>query len=107
MSVDVDVVYYFCYKQKTAYDVRISDWSSDVCSSDLGVVGLAGQGGRRHQRGGAKDGSERHPGSELRQAPRQSVILDHIYLPRFVGLLRIPNTSSHCIASRYLISNQR
>src|SRR3546814_18058357 len=24
------------FKQKTAYDVRISDWSSDVCSSDLG-----------------------------------------------------------------------
>src|SRR3546814_4543468 len=25
----------FCFKQKTAYDMRISDWSSDVCSSDL------------------------------------------------------------------------
>src|SRR3546814_9401961 len=25
------------FKQKTAYDVRISDWSSDVCSSDLGA----------------------------------------------------------------------
>src|SRR3546814_4802522 len=25
----------FFYKQKTAYDMRISDWSSDVCSSDL------------------------------------------------------------------------
>src|SRR3546814_9450098 len=25
----------FCCKQKTAYEVRISDWSSDVCSSDL------------------------------------------------------------------------
>src|SRR3546814_15297332 len=25
--------------QKTAYEVRISDWSSDVCSSDLGAVG--------------------------------------------------------------------
>src|SRR3546814_15507140 len=25
----------FCLKQKTAYEVRISDWSSDVCSSDL------------------------------------------------------------------------
>src|SRR3546814_419257 len=25
----------FYFKQKTAYDVRISDWSSDVCSSDL------------------------------------------------------------------------
>src|SRR3546814_5931057 len=26
----------FCFKQKTAYEMRISDWSSDVCSSDLG-----------------------------------------------------------------------
>src|SRR3546814_8839429 len=25
----------FVFKQKTAYDMRISDWSSDVCSSDL------------------------------------------------------------------------
>src|SRR3546814_9106409 len=24
-----------CFKQKTAYELRISDWSSDVCSSDL------------------------------------------------------------------------
>src|SRR3546814_4403748 len=30
------VVYNVCFcKQKTAYEVRISDWSSDVCSSDL------------------------------------------------------------------------
>src|SRR3546814_10621083 len=28
----------FFFKQKTAYEMRISDWSSDVCSSDLGVV---------------------------------------------------------------------
>src|SRR3546814_7166736 len=28
----------FC-KQKTAYEMRISDWSSDVCSSDLGATG--------------------------------------------------------------------
>src|SRR3546814_7803477 len=26
---------FFVFKQKTAYDMRISDWSSDVCSSDL------------------------------------------------------------------------
>src|SRR3546814_7221466 len=26
---------FFCAKQKTAYELRISDWSSDVCSSDL------------------------------------------------------------------------
>src|SRR3546814_692493 len=29
------VLLFFCFKQKTAYEVRISDWSSDVCSSDL------------------------------------------------------------------------
>src|SRR3546814_5650869 len=28
-------VVFFFFKQKTAYDMRISDWSSDVCSSDL------------------------------------------------------------------------
>src|SRR3546814_3835375 len=27
---------FFVFKQKTAYEMRISDWSSDVCSSDLG-----------------------------------------------------------------------
>src|SRR3546814_8239186 len=29
---------FFFFKQKTAYDMRISDWSSDVCSSDLEAV---------------------------------------------------------------------
>src|SRR3546814_5581507 len=28
---------FFFFKQKTAYEMRISDWSSDVCSSDLAV----------------------------------------------------------------------
>src|SRR3546814_20223412 len=27
--------FFFLFKQKTAYEMRISDWSSDVCSSDL------------------------------------------------------------------------
>src|SRR3546814_10182988 len=27
--------YFFLFKQKTAYEVRMSDWSSDVCASDL------------------------------------------------------------------------
>src|SRR3546814_3238833 len=38
MSVVIYVSYclfVFCFKQKTAYEMRISDWSSDVCSSDL------------------------------------------------------------------------
>src|SRR3546814_8142677 len=33
---DISVVFFFFFfKQKTAYEMRISDWSSDVCSSDL------------------------------------------------------------------------
>src|SRR3546814_1213867 len=31
---------FFFVKQKTAYEMRISDWSSDVCSSDLDLHGL-------------------------------------------------------------------
>src|SRR3546814_14515819 len=33
------------FKQKTAYGLRISDWSSDVCSSDLGTKGLGAGAG--------------------------------------------------------------
>src|SRR3546814_8284242 len=37
LCVYVFVVFliFFLFKQKTAYEMRISDWSSDVCSSDL------------------------------------------------------------------------
>src|SRR3546814_6764771 len=46
----------FFFKQKTAYEMRSSDWSSDVCSSDLiecrlgreGSGGVAAQDQRRH-----------------------------------------------------------
>src|SRR3546814_1655132 len=35
-----NIALFFFFKQKTAYEMRISDWSSDVCSSDLlGVPG--------------------------------------------------------------------
>src|SRR3546814_5075806 len=33
---------FFFFKQKTAYEMRISDWSSDVCSSDLLGLGWGG-----------------------------------------------------------------
>src|SRR3546814_2908382 len=41
-------LFFFFFKQKTAYEMRISDWSSDVCSSDLGD---ADHHQRRPQRG--------------------------------------------------------
>src|SRR3546814_8440223 len=33
--LDIKIFGFFFFKQKTAYEMRISDWSSDVCSSDL------------------------------------------------------------------------
>src|SRR3546814_19818373 len=41
------MIYFFFFKQKTAYELRISDWSSDVCSSDL--LGKIVAGGQRVQ----------------------------------------------------------
>src|SRR3546814_20724684 len=38
---------FFFFKQKTAYEMRISDWSSDVCSSDLWA--RSDDGGKGHQ----------------------------------------------------------
>src|SRR3546814_6727438 len=44
MCVDIFFVkiFFFFFKQMTAYEMRISDWSSDVCSSDLAVAALVG-----------------------------------------------------------------
>src|SRR3546814_8403363 len=38
-------IFFFFFKQKTAYEMRISDWSSDVCSSDLRQSLCLGLGG--------------------------------------------------------------
>src|SRR3546814_17998169 len=43
MFYDIILIFFF-FKQKTAYELRISDWSSDVCSSDLLVDPLFGGG---------------------------------------------------------------
>src|SRR3546814_1027171 len=52
---------FFFFKQKTAYELRISDWSSDVCSSDL-ALGLAREISERH--GVAVDVAIHAPGRE-------------------------------------------
>src|SRR3546814_1036661 len=54
-DVCVLLTVFFFFKQKTAYEMRISDWSSDVCSSDLQrrrrlVVVAADEGGLERQR---------------------------------------------------------
>src|SRR3546814_1427753 len=41
-DIHILVFFFFCFKQKTAYEMRISDWSSDVGSSDLPPLGAIG-----------------------------------------------------------------
>src|SRR3546814_3634529 len=54
-------VVFFFFKQKTAYEMRISDWSSDVCSSDLFAAGERGRGiaGCRSRRWAGRFGDQR------------------------------------------------
>src|SRR3546814_7471889 len=87
----------FFFKQKTAYEMRISDWSSDVCSSDLRMLALTVQsmGPQRTQKtqmdaknlrgryqryrspGGQKPGQSARPSTRFRDAlnkARKSVV---------------------------------
>src|SRR3546814_9780849 len=76
----VGCVVCFFFKQKTAYEMRISDWSSDVCSSDLlfhihdhdlGLRGLRMDGrGKRKRRGKCSCGKRR----SLQKSPHQNCV---------------------------------
>src|SRR3546814_17529635 len=66
---------FFFFKQKTAYEMRISDWSSDVCSSDLSVaqrqVGAAVVEARKRRTGVEADADVRMRGQEAGPPPQQ------------------------------------
>src|SRR3546814_4718886 len=54
---------FFFFKQKTAYEMRISDWSSDVCSSDLDQAPDDRQRGRGDVRTAASPDQSRTSGA--------------------------------------------
>src|SRR3546814_6141518 len=62
MLVESMIVFFcfFFFKQKTAYEMRISDWSSDVCSSDLAALKA------RHVIDTKAPAHSRHPGHDRR-----------------------------------------
>src|SRR3546814_2944746 len=64
MRNDKSSVWVFCFffKQKTAYEMRISDWSSDVCSSDLFERGFVEAVQHQHLRPAEQRGVEREAG---------------------------------------------
>src|SRR3546814_19562113 len=79
--------FFFFFKQKTAYEMRISDWSSDVCSSDLEAVDLdVDEGGEEEYAG-----RHRLHGVRRRQARQYHLgdidLLFHLGAPRCLAQL--------------------
>src|SRR3546814_6004550 len=67
------IVLVFFFKQKTAYEMRISDWSSDVCSSDLAA---------RRARGRCVARGTAAPRKLCHDARRARALTDRILIPR-------------------------
>src|SRR3546814_1608927 len=75
-------VMFFFFKQKTAYELRISDWSSDVCSSDLEDLDGAARERKAHRgaeerrrAGRRQEGRQDAGGKAAAQAMRRAVRL--------------------------------
>src|SRR3546814_8183714 len=92
-------LFFFFFKQKTAYEMRISDWSSDVCSSDLTARApdgrhrseqRQGQGHRRPDGAGAQGGRPAE-GAVARKPPADPL---HPGRGREVGV-RVGGASQH------------
>src|SRR3546814_7678105 len=65
------VTFFFFFKQKTAYEMRISDWSSDVCSSDLVTTASFAFGARTANAGRGSTAGGNHRQNPVR--PRAPV----------------------------------
>src|SRR3546814_11521176 len=85
--MNCSVLLYFVFKQKTAYEMRISDWSSDVCSSDLGAG--VDEGAAVLDRHGGRDdiatkAAARKP--ERAAVERDEIFVHHVIVQREEGL---------------------
>src|SRR3546814_3157930 len=88
-------VFFFFFKQKTAYEMRISDWSSDVCSSDLmRAGGLDGA-----LRAGVTD--QRRLDGIRRPLPRGTIIKNHI------DLVHVDMVATEPVAGPVLVGDRR
>src|SRR3546814_13601674 len=73
------IVLFFFFKQKTAYEMRISDWSSDVCSSDLFLAAPPRPAKAQHQRD-----------------DRQRDVGVRVWARRRLDVERVQETGRHC-----------
>src|SRR3546814_20481060 len=98
------LIFVFFFKQKTAYEMRISDWSSDVCSSDLAAPNttasdsrpmISGSGILVRNRSKKKSSSIKpNPGPHFFPTANQPV-----KQPRLLGLPHLDNCPTATLAS--------
>src|SRR3546814_7027663 len=89
--IPVWFLFIFFFKQKTAYEMRISDWSSDVCSSDL-IAALTGDVTLDGQRGDVGK-LMTYKGTLIQDVPNLGII---------VGYTNAPWTLKADLSARYL-----
>src|SRR3546814_10502551 len=92
---------FFFVKQKTAYEMRISDWSSDVCSSDLNGPEVSRLGGRR------TEGRRRRQGRARRDRRHDDDLDDRFPRDRCRARPRRPCPEARPEAARTLQPNRR
>src|SRR3546814_8902745 len=79
--------FFFFFKQKTAYEMRISDWSSDVCSSDLASAATARSPGLFQQVAEAAPGGDDRAAELAPQARHDR--LDRVGVAAFAGAVKV------------------
>src|SRR3546814_7432909 len=78
-----------CFKQKTAYEMRISDWSADVCSSDLIEFGNTRQhNGRLFPRRKVIQGRHDVPAIELGMIKQLRPVIHAVQIAQADGVCR-------------------
>src|SRR3546814_6120576 len=93
-------LYFFFFKQKTAYEMRISDWSSDVCSSDLfkghGIIVLHKCTAVRHALSAERMGVDiiSIDGFECAGHPGEDDIPGLVLIPAAADKLKVPMLAS-------------
>src|SRR3546814_6123119 len=98
-------IIFFFFKQKTAYEMRISDWSSDVCSSDLQRIAAAQQFGEEQKRRRPRCRHFLFSASRSRRSSGRAVTLqkaDHTIVEGVVAI-----TGDHVSGTNHVVDFQR
>src|SRR3546814_16419564 len=107
----LSIHFFFFFKQKTAYDMRISDWSSDVCSSDLSAIRkFRAEPRRRLSRYEDQERRDRRPRHPAGQPPAERAEMDREWrraVRHRTGLARPAEAARRVFAQKLRLLHRR